>query len=309
MKRKIIFLICSIFLIIILCGAILFWRATKNIYHIDNSKFVTIEPNDGLFQISDKVEQSEIIRNMMDKSSFIFYSILTGKSRKFQPGKHYFGPDYSIANVVNGLAKTPIEEIKLTIPEGWRATQIGEKLEELQIAKKADFLTFAIAKEGYLFPDTYMFTKNTDPEKIVLKMETNFSARTKELNVNKQVLIIASLVEREAKLDEDRAGVAAVFYNRLEKNMKFEADSTIQYALGNWEEISSKDLKINSPYNTYFNSGLPPTPICNPGIKSIEAALNPAASDNLFFINAPGGKAYFAKTKAEHDANIKKYLK
>lgn len=306
--KKFLLIFVVIILILVLYPSFLFWQAVGETRHIDGTHYVTIESNDSLKETADKMVKENIIL-ASQKKSFIFYSLIARQSKKIQPGKHYFGPDYTIADVVKGITKKPIEEIKITIPEGWSVKQIAEKLDQEEIIKKDILQNYSKDKEGYLFPDTYYFTKNTPPEDIVKKMTDNFTERTKELDINNQTVIIASLIEREAKFDEDRAKVSAVIYNRLEKNMRLEFDSTVQYSIGSWDEITRHDLLTDSKYNTYINFNLPPTPICNPGLKSIEAALSPAITNDLYFINSSDGKAYFAETKAEHEKNIKNYLK
>jgi len=138
-------------------------------------------------------------------------------------------------------------------------------------------------------------------------MQSNFTERTKDYQPSKDDIILASIVEREAKNDEDRAKIAGVFINRLEKNMYLGADPTIQYAKGDWELLTSKDLKIDSPYNTYINKGLPPTPICNPGLESIKAVKNPEKNGWYYFFHLQDGTTIFSKDAAEHDANKAKY--
>ena len=141
-------------------------------------------------------------------------------------------------------------------------------------------------------------------------MKDNFKRRTAGLAITSKTVIIASIVEREAKKDADRPIIAGVYLNRLNSNIKLDADPTIQYAKGSWAAISVSDYQnVNSPYNTYLHAGLPPGPICNPGLKSIEATLSPTDTTYFYFLTTPDGQAIYSSTLAEQNANIKKYLR
>lgn len=202
------------------------------------------------------------------------------------------------------------KETKITIPEGWTVKQIDDYLAEKQILSKGDFLAVAKEKEGYLFPDTYFLSEKPDASEIVKKMEDNFQQKTAGLNLTKDDLILASIVEKEVTTDEDRKTAAGVFKNRLKYNMALESCATINYVLGgNKKILSREDLLTASPYNTYLHKGLPPGPIGNPGLAAINAALNPATTDYFYFLTGNDGKTYFAKTKTEQDQNKLKYLK
>ena len=220
-----------------------------------------------------------------------------------------------------------MDTIKFTIPEGYKLEQIVEKLsslevvsiEEIEAALAAEKYQYAFISqiperekklEGYLFPDTYEIYKDAAAGAIVKKMLDRFDDifteeyrnRAKELGMTiDQVVTLASIIEREAKLDDERATVSAVFHNRLKKNMMLESCATVQYLFKEQKEVLSyNDLKIESPYNTYINTGLPPGPIASPGRKSIEAALYPENVDYLFFFARDDGSHIFTKTYSEH---------
>ena len=175
--------------------------------------------------------------------------------------------------------------------------------------------------EGYLFPDTYRAPPDTPAKDLIELMLQDFSLRVPpSLRGNPppgytlhQVLTIAAIVEREAATDEERPLIAGVYYNRLRQSppLPLEADPTVQYALGKesewWPEVQPADLKRESPYNTYLRPGLPPGPICNPGLKSIQAAFEPAQTDYLYFVAKGDGTHAFARTYEEHLENIRKY--
>jgi UPF0755 protein len=175
-----------------------------------------------------------------------------------------------------------------------------------------------IDNEGYLFPDTYYFYKNSSLDVVIQKMKDNFNSKIddgliKEIeNQGKtlyDVLKMASILEREVVSDDDRVIVSGIFWKRIKLGMPLQADITIAYILGidKWK-YSSEDIKINSPYNTYTNLGLPPTPICNPGLSAIRAAIYPKQTDYLYFLSAPDGTTIYAKTLEEHNRNKAKYL-
>jgi UPF0755 protein len=141
---------------------------------------------------------------------------------------------------------------------------------------------------------------------LIKLMRDNFDKRTKDLKITPETVILASIVEREAKDDAERGAIAQVYINRLAKGMKLEADPTIQYAKGNWKAVLLSEYRsVISPYNTYLNDGLPPGAICNPGLKSIEAVIDPTPHDYLYFFHAKG-ETFFSKTYEEHVAKVRK---
>ncbi len=219
---------------------------------------------------------------------------------------------------------------KFTIPEGYTVKQIADRLEESGVVSSKDFINavneYDMSKvevlknlpnrknklEGYLYPSTYHFDKNSKAEEVVekmIKMFTNsykkeYVQRAKELGKSiDEIITIAAIIEREAKRPDERTKIAGVIYNRLKTKMKLEMCSTIQYAQGKVKEkLYQKDLIIDSPYNTYKNTGLPVGPICSPGLESIKAALYPEKHDYLYFVlkDEATGKHIFSKTYAEH---------
>lgn len=263
---------------------------------------ITIKQGEGTREISKNLKDAGAI-----KSSLAFNVYVYSRHLLLQSGYYKIKSSMSLADIAAMINEGRIEEYVITIPEGWRTTQIEDLLVAKGVTSKGEFMKIAASKEGYLFPDTYRFPLDADAETIFKALTDNFSKKTNGLNVTKKDLIIASIVEREAKNDEERSQIAAVYLNRLKIGMRLEADPTIQYGKGDWGPITKNDYKnfINA-YNTYLIDGLPPTPICNPGIKSIEAALNPAEHDYLFFFHQTNGEAIFSKTYQEHLDNLKK---
>lgn len=205
---------------------------------------------------------------------------------------------------------TPLQTYKILLPEGLTLKQTGEKVVEstegnisageFQTAVKAGGYLYSFLKdangnlEGFLFPKTYEVTSRTSARSVVNMLLKQFQVETEHLEWSRaqslgvtpyQVVIIASLIEKEAKVPEDRPLIASVIYNRLKMKMKLGIDATVQYALGKWKPVlTNKDLQVDSPYNTYRIPGLPPAPICNPGFESIRAALYPASTNYIYYI-------------------------
>ncbi|MGB9855379.1 MAG: endolytic transglycosylase MltG [Caldisericum exile] len=251
--------------------------------------------------------------------SFIFWSKVLNYDSKLKSGIYDLKPVSNMSELLLALSKggRP-KELTITIPEGFTSMDIAERLYNNGIVRDKDlFLKYIKPYEGYLFPDTYNFYEDMQYETILKKFLDRFNevvpqnygelAKKKGLT-KKQAIILASLVEKEAKFNEDRPIVASVFLNRLAIGMPLQADSTILYALGIHKEwLTKEDYQIDSPYNTYKYVGLPPTPICNPGLKSIIAVVEAPKTDYYYFMTTPEGKAIFSKTLAEHEANLRKY--
>ncbi len=215
--------------------------------------------------------------------------------------------------IAEGLTHGTLD-IWVTIPEGMRAGEIADELENKMPNYDPSWDNTLEENEGYLFPDTYLIPKEADINTIVSIMRNNFDAKYETLdaagsNLSKEEIVtLASLIEREARLSEDRPIVSSVINNRLDLGMKLDIDATLQYILGYQKEqkrwwkngLTDADKLINSSYNTYRVAGLPPGPISNPGLSSLQAAINPANTDYLFYITDESGKN-------GHEANIKKY--
>lgn len=267
---------------------------------------------------------------------------------KLQAGEYVLSRTLTIKEVAKSLANGEIlsRETTVKIIEGWNAREIafyfeksskfssGEFLKAVGYAKgndginkiflnKYDFLSSkppTASLEGYLFPDTYRVFKDATVEEVVEKMLNNFdnklSGQTRS-DINKQgkkiyeIITMASLLEKEVKTEEDMKIVSGIFWDRIKNGQALESCATLAYILGeNKPQYSLEDTKINSPYNTYQNRGLPPGPISNPGLKAIRAAIYPTYTDYNYFLSDPAtGKTIFSKTFAEHNANKVKYLK
>lgn len=285
-----------------------------SIYFFFPSSYIeTVEIPEGVSarKIAEILKEKKII---ISASYFRFLVKITSTDKKINPGEYKFKRYTPHEIVLYKLINTKyLSAVKVVIPEGWRAEQVAERLYANGVIKdKSRFMNIVREKklEGYLFPSTYYFSKNMKEEDVIKHFLETYEKNVKPLfskyaladglDENK-VIIIASIVEREAIYDEERPLVAAVYLNRLKKNMPLEADPTVQYALGYWKKgLTYKDLQLPSPYNTYYVGGLPPGPICSPGLKSIEAVLNPARIDALYFVADNTGKHIFNVKYDEH---------
>jgi UPF0755 protein len=221
---------------------------------------------------------------------------------------------------------------KITVPEGFDLYDIADLLEKYSICKREDFLKVAnspetakryglrtYTMEGFLFPDTYYFSKNTHPLRVVDVMYKNFLRRTEHLRPKleergltlEEWVIIASMVEKETAVPEERPLIASVIFNRIKLGMPLQIDPTVIYALkrrGEWKGVlTRKHLEIEDPYNTYYHKGLPPSPICNPSLQSLEAVLNPAETNYLYFVSMGNGRHAFSSNYRDHLKNIATY--
>jgi len=209
--------------------------------------------------------------------------------------------------------------VRLTLPEGERARQMATRAAAvLDNFSAAEFVAIAEPHEGRLFPDTYLIPPDFTPEQLLNLLKTTFEERMQPLEskfnnhklTKAEVITLASIVEREANTPESMALVSGILQNRLAINMKLQADASIEYVLDKpLSELTPEDLRIDSPYNTYTNFGLPPTPIGNPGMKSILAVLEPQPSNYYFYITDETGTFHYARTFAEHRVNIERYLR
>jgi UPF0755 protein len=265
-------------------------------------------------------------------TAFRVYAKLLRADTAAHAGEFRFEPHQTAAQVLSQLESGGAQIAKwVTIPEGFTAAQIAQRLQQesfgdASVYERAflhDSIDVDGAKtknlEGFLFPSTYLIPNGATPKTVEEILTAQFrkelppdaakKARSHGLTVP-QVVTLASLIEREAKADDERALMAGVYYNRLRLGMPLEVDATIEYALPEHHDvITYGDLKMPSPYNTYLHQGLPPTPIANPGAASLQAAFNPRPSPYLYYVYKGNGHHAFARTLAEQNANIAKYLK
>lgn len=273
---------------------------------------------EGVREIANNLKTNGLIK---DPIVFFLLTKTEGLDKKIQAGDFRLNQSMSAQEIATNLTHG-ILDIWTTIPEGLRATEIAAILKAKIPSYNDSWEAELEANEGYLFPDTYLIPRNADINMILALFKDNFQKKFDSVKNTKtsvlsddQTIIVASIVEKEAKFSQDRPLVASVIMNRLNMGMALQVDPTVAYALGyqadtkSWwkKELTFADLKINSPYNTYLNTGLPPTPISNPGLSSIQAALTPAKTDYLYYFSDKQGHLHFEKTIEEHNADIVKY--
>lgn len=311
------------FLILLVLSGVLVYR--EGILPVDKnnqlSKIFVIKKGEGLNEIVRSLQSEGLIRNKI-----VFYLIVKklGIEKSIQAGDFRLSQSMNAFEIAKNLTHGTLD-IWMTIIEGLRKEEIAQLISQNVGIPEIEFLK--VAKEGYLFPDTYLVPTNANLTTVMSILDANFArkfdaklqaqAKANNLTVD-QALILASLVEKEAKYEADRQRVANVIAKRLKNEIPLQIDATIQYALGYQEDIKSwwkkelsfEDLKIASPYNTYKNQGLPPGPISNPGLASIRAAVNSDANTPyLYYVSDKTGHLHFSATLEEHNANIRKYIK
>ncbi len=286
-----------------------------------------IEKGESLGAVAHKLADQNLV---ISRYLFVAYAIFTGQERNFKAGEYIIPPRPSIGGLVNIFAggKGESEDITVTVPEGTNLADLGKILSKSGLPVKTENLLGPgmLKLEGYLFPDTYRFRPGTETKEIVQTMRDNFDEKVRQAHPTilesrlQRTIIIASILEKEVRNQRDMKLVAGIIEKRLSKNMPLEIDATVTYGVcypkfsaGQYCDVSLANiidnLKVNTPYNTYRNIGLPAGPISNPGLAAIEAALNPEKSDYLYYLSAPDGTTIFSKTSAEHEKARDKYLK
>lgn len=288
--------------------------------------FVDILPGTPSTRIAAELKNAGIIR-----SRYVFVALHEWSGGSLKAGEYRFDHPAPMREVMDRIRRGDVYTIALTIPEGSNLFDIAAKVEAAGLGSKDAFVaaakrdvtlvsnldTQATSVEGYLFPDTYRFPRHTDPQEMMAVMVRRFRQATQGIGLTAdyhRTVTMASLVEKETPLDSERPLVASVFENRLDKNMPLMTDPSVIYAAlleGRYRgTIFESDLQADSAYNTYRHAGLPPGPICNPGIKSLQAAMHPAQTDYLYFVAAsanPSGQSKFSATLEEHAKDVEAY--
>lgn len=288
--------------------------------------FVDIAPGRSSMQIATQLKQQGIIR-----SRYVFLALHEVKRGTLKAGEYRFDHPLPMVEVWNRIRRGDVYTVALTIPEGSNLFDIATRVEAAGLGSKAAFIAAAKqdasligdldptapSLEGYLFPDTYRFARHTAPQEMMAAMVKRFRQATQPIGLSAdyhRTVTLASLVEKETPLDAERPLVASVFVNRMAQKMPLMTDPSVIYAAllnGRYRgTIYQSDLQADSSYNTYRHAGLPPGPICNPGLKSLEAAMRPAQTDYLYFVAAsadPSGQSRFSATLEQHAKDVEAY--
>jgi len=293
-------------------------------YGPSSETFVDIAPGIGTAGVAEQLQRSGIIR-----SKFAFEALKTFKNGSLKAGEYRFDHPASLLEIYARLHRGDVYTLTLVIPEGYNIFDIAQAVATVGLGSQQGFLSAeqqdtelikrwnpkATSLEGYLFPDTYKFSRHATPLQMLATMTKRFGQQAARLGLAdsdaERVVTMASLVEKEVHIDTERPLVAGVFENRLGASMPLQTDPAVIYASqlrGTWTGvIHQSELHSDSAYNTYAHPGLPPGPICNPGVAAIKAALHPARTDFLYFVADAKGETRFARTLQEHDANVAAY--
>ena len=307
------------------------WRAALPFKGYRESKLVVvIEPGRPARVAAETLREAGVIRSAL---AFRILMRLRGAGGRIHAGEYEFTGQQTLHQILDKLERGDVVVHKLTVPEGLTVAEAADLVETAGFGSARSFLNAArrvqlIAEldpeaedlEGYLFPDTYFFARGTVEERIVQEMVERFRqeitpqriGRMKDLGLTvRGAVTLASLVEEEARVEDERGRIAGVFVNRLKLGMLLQCDPTVVYSLqrdGRYRgTIYRSDLSYASPYNTYVSRGLPPGPICSPGARSLEAALNPAGTGDLYFVVSGPGRHEFSATIQAHERAVRRY--
>jgi UPF0755 protein len=328
MLRKLLLLLV---VAIVVAGGLVFWFASRvNAEYRGFTApevFVELPPGSSVSSIAQRLTEAGVVR---DPLTFRIAARLSGGERRLQAGEYRFAEPATPFAIVDRLARGDVYTRPLTFPEGLTAREMAQIFAKSELGTAADFERASrnnalVARldpdartlEGYLFPDTYSMSRTAGAEAIVAAMVARFerafdeplrsAAAARGMSV-REVVTLASLIEKETSRGDERPIVSAVYHNRLRINMPLQCDPTVIYALmlaNRWNgNIRRDDLQIDSPYNTYRYPGLPPGPIASPGRASIEAAISPADAPYLYFVSRNDGSHVFARTLEEHNRNV-----
>lgn len=297
--------LCMLFFVFVLPLACWSIFSSPNNYLQD--QVIRIEKGFSLFQVAQLLEENEIIKSA---KTFVVLAKVTGNETEIKSGDYSFSDPSSVYDAMERLcaADFGIAPVKVLVLEGYTLDDISNLFDNFENFDKQKFLKRTIGMEGYFFPDTYFFLPNADEEEVINTMRKNFDEKVGE--VDHGILTMASIIEKEIANYGERRIVSGVLWKRIDVGMPLQVDAVFPYIIGKKSsELTLEDLKVDSPYNTYLYKGLPPAPICNPSLDSIEAAKNPEDSPYWFYLSDKTGKTHFSKTFEEHKIYKAKYLK
>ena len=285
---------------------------------------VYIQKGTGFRVVAENLEKAGVVR---DAESFIYAARLLGAYKKVQAGEYELDSSMTPLSILNALTAGRVKKHLVTIPEGYNIQEVADALGAEGLVDPAEFTARARDRyfvatlgldgatlEGYLFPDTYSFTKGMTVDEVITKMVEKFKtvymaefdsrARAKGMSM-RTVVTLASIIEKETGSPGERDLISAVLHNRLRKRIKLQSDPTVIYAIKDFDgNLTRKHLLEKTPYNTYVNYGLPPGPIANPGRASLDAAISPANADYLYFVSMNNGKHFFSSSLKEHNRAV-----
>jgi UPF0755 protein len=314
--RKFSFLI--VLLLLLIGGLAAWWINGITPADLANQKTQSFEVSqgEGVREIANELKSQGLI-----KDPIIFFLLIKqkGVGEKIQAGEFQLSPAMSAGKIADVL-QLATDDVRVTIPEGKRAEEVAAIFKEHFPSYQAFWEQQLVAQNGYLFPDTYSFHKDSDITTLISTMEDNFAKKYASITggqtsklTKAQIVTIASIVEREAKFPQDRPLVASVIINRLNAGMPLQVDATVQYAIGtpaNWWPTlmdSGSNVAPTSPYNSYTNTGLPPTPISNPGVEALTAVISAPQTNYLFYVSDKSGHNHYETTYDEQLSDIQKY--
>jgi UPF0755 protein len=334
LRHKVFFILAILFFLVFFFS--IYWFLFKPPSETSLTKVLMVKKGMPLKKISMMLEQEGIIRNA---DIFVGIATLLGKKTGIKAGEYEFHPRMRPLEVLDTLIKGQVKRHLVTIAEGYTLFQIAQLLDDLRIVDKKAFLQKAsspafifslglshlatcktgMTLEGFLFPNTYHLVKEMTPEEVIQMMVHQFKkvfgpeevARAIQLGITpREVVILASMIEKEASLSEEKPLVSAVFHNRLRNRIPLQSDPTVIYGIKNFNgNLTKADLQRPTPYNTYLIPGLPPAPICNPGKDSIVTALYPSPVSYIYFVSKNDGSHYFSSNIEEHNRAVWKYQK
>ncbi len=331
-RKRTILSVLVVLVLAVLAGGVIWYNDQLKPVAPSDAKPVVLKVKSGMTTgtIADILLERNLIRN---RTVFLFAARQAGLDKSLQAGEFAFSRAMNVPQIIEIMAKGITVYSEFTVPEGFTVEQIAALLAEKGLARKDRFLALAqnyspfdkqpsrpdvkYRAEGFLFPDTYRINRGASEEDVLQIMAKEFErqftpelqAKAKDIGLSAyEVIVLASLIEREVQLAKERPIVARVFLNRLKIEMPLQSCATIQYILGYAkEELTIADTQLPSPYNSYLNAGMPPGPVANPGLSSIQAALNPAEGDWLYFVvDGKTGGHRFSRTLAEHEAAIQR---
>ena len=330
-KKKLIF-VSLVFVLVVL--PVMFFGyyavAVKRPSQTAKEANIEIHNGDSIIQVARTLHEAEAINS---EFLFIFHAFITGSDNKIQAGIYKIDAGTNIVDVIS-ILQHGTNDVKITFLEGWRVEEFARQASS--IYKNVDYYEFIKLSqnlEGYLFPDTYFFNKDMQEEELVEALKVTFLNKTKNIlseeNLKKigltrdQCVVLASLVEREARTEDDKRKIAGILIKRFKEGMKLDVDATTQYAVAptkvmvgqNYSDIewwptnlSAEDLKSDNSYNTRLHVGLPPSPISSVSISSLESVINYEPTDYYYYLTDSNGVTHYAKTLTDHNDNIDKYL-